>query len=290
MISSWSYAKNLSLYYGIFVAVILVIVLAIYVSVNTSISIRPAPLIQYNTYECLAGSAENNPTFKMFVLSESQAVQYSNSLCNNSAIQQHYSKVQAIWQRRDIDILRVIFDQPFDLMIAKPELVERPEIDLYETYIPIAEYLDYTSRFISLESPPQLTEEYLREKKLGLLYNPTSISGHKVPRETIKNSGLNENDINIQYYNSHFDLYRALIDGEVNIIGTGLVLSSSQLGARTHYTLPIKGGLKSPRWYLHPSLSHTELHCQIFSILKTKSEESEIIFEQSLMPIETCSH
>lgn len=288
MISSWSYAKNLSLYYATYVAVALAILCALYLLANSSVHIRPAPLVQYNTYECIANPDIDGDVFNLLAYSEVQAISYSDSLCEDAGISQRYHKVTSIWQHRDLDNLRVIFDKPFDLMTAKPELIERPEINLVDSYVPIAEYDSYDSYLISLTSMPQLNAEYLQGKSLALLDSPSSMSGHNAPRQAIKNAGIDEKILTIKYYNTHFDSYRALVEGEVDIVATGMVLPEGLLQQRKHHIFPIQQGLRSPRWYLHPSLIGSQVHCSVLDMLESKSSRSVLMFEKNLIALEVC--
>lgn len=285
---SWRQVTTIAKYYTRYAAAAAAVLGVVVAGALNSVSLRAVPAVQYNTYECAAGETLDAPEFRVLAYVEAQAVKHADALCEHPTIRRSYSRVHVMWRHRDLNEVRIIFDQQFDLLLTKPEFVERTDIDLIARYVPIAVYGDNTSRFISLQSQPKLTATHLSSRTLGLLDNPNSVSGHQVPRQAIRNAGIDERLLDIRYYETHGDLYAALIAGELDVIATGLALPDHHESEQPHFILPIQEGLKSPRWYLRPPLVDTPLHCHVVSILEEISANSDVIFEQGIEIVRDC--
>jgi hypothetical protein len=281
--------REFAIYYSRFaVAAVLVLGGAVAWALN-SVSLQPVPPVQYNTYECASGRNPSAAVFRVLVYAESQAIKHADALCRDAVVQERYGGVHTMWRHRDLSEVRISFDQQFDLLFAKPELVERKDIELVDHYVPIAVYADNTSRFVSLSSLPELSSAYFHGRKLGLLDNPNSVSGHQVPRRALRNVGIDERRLDVRYYETHEDLYSALLSGELDVIATGRALPESQHGGQPFLALPIQGGLKAARWYLRPSLVDTPLHCRIAGLLKEISDNSDTIVARGLKVARDCA-
>jgi hypothetical protein len=280
--------REFAAYYARFAAVALLVLGGAVAGALNSVSLRPVPPVQYNTYECATGGHSSAAVFRILVFAESQAVQHADALCRDQAVQERYGRVHVMWRHRDLSEVRISFDQEFDLLLAKPELVERNDIDLVDHYVPIAVYSDNTSRFVSLESLPELSADYFRGRTLGMLDNPKSVSGHQVPRQALRNAGIDERQLDVRYYETHEDLFYALLDHELDVIATGLALPDSHHGSQPLLVLPIQGGLKSPRWYLRPSLVDTVLYCHIVSVLQAISASSDHVAARGIKVARGC--
>jgi hypothetical protein len=244
-----------------------------------------APTVRYNTYLCTV-PGEGGGSLRILAYMETQAVRLVDALCSDPVVRALYSEVHATWRRNNISDSQILFDQQFDLLAAKPEMIEREDVPIFDSYVPIARYADNTSRFVSIRSTPELTQAYFDEKRLGLVDSSQSISGHVVPRQRLHNAGIDESGFAILYFHGHAALYRALIQGEVDVIGSGIQLPA---GGPKHYVLPIQGGLPGPRWYLHPRHIDTPLHCRISSALRESAMAVPRTYENSIELLRPCS-
>jgi hypothetical protein len=278
----WS---ELTAYYARYAAVAVVVLGAVVAGAINSVSLRHVPPVQYNTYECATGGHVSAAVFRVLAYAESQAVQHADALCRDPAVRGRYGRVHVIWRQRDLNEVRIFFDQEFDLLLAKPEWVELKDIDLVDHYIPIAMYGDNTSKFVALDYPPELSADYFHGRLLGMLDNAKSVSGHQVPRQALRNAGIGERQLDIRYYETHGDLLAALLEREVDVVATGLALPEPR---EVFFVLPIQGGLKAPRWYLRPSLVDSPLYCHIAAVLTAVSASSGSTSARGLRMVRDC--
>jgi hypothetical protein len=244
------------------------------------------PTVRYNTYLCSVPGEGVGGSLQILAYIESQAVRLVDALCRDPVVGALYSEVHATWRRDDINDSRILFDQQFDLLAAKPETIEREDLSIVDGYVPVARYGDNTSGFVSITSTPELTQAYFAERRLGLVDSPQSISGHVVPRQRLHNVGIDESGFEILYFHGHGELYRALLRGEVDVIGTGIQLPAA---GRQHYVLPIQDGLPGPRWYLHPRHLDTPLHCSVSSALRESAMAVPRTYESSVELLRLCA-
>lgn len=256
-----------------------------YLSVTDS-RVTSVPTVRYNTYLCTVPGEGVGGSLQVLAYIETQAIRLVDALCRDPVVRALYSEVHATWRRHDINDSKILFDQQFDLLAAKPETIEREDVSIVDSYVPIARYGDNTSRFVSITSKPELTQAYFDKKRLGLVESPQSVSGHVVPRQRLHNTGIDESRFTVLYFHGHGDLYRALVQGEVDVIGSGLQLPAR--GPR-HYVLPIQGGLPGPRWYLHPRHLDTPLHCSVSNALLESAMAVPRTYESSIELLRPCS-
>lgn len=250
--------------------------------------IKPVPPIRPNTYTCQVTGGVAGSSLQILTYSREQAIVLVDRLCQTDAVSLAYEEVFATWHRRKIDEYSLAFDQQFDLLATRPGPMELQASRIANAYVPLARYASNTSRFISLHDRPELSQKYFQSRRLGLIEAPDSLSGHIVPRLSLHNARIDESALAILYYDDHFDLYRALVDQEVDVIATGIQLPVDDHAAADHFTFPIQSGLAGPTWYLHPRLKDTSLHCLIARALTDLAKESTFAYERSLQVLREC--
>jgi hypothetical protein len=256
---------------------------------STDSRLAPAPTVLYNTYLCTVPHKKKGESLQILAYGPGQAMRLVNALCRDPAVQSRYREVHATWRREHIDESKVVFDQQFDLLAAKPESIEREDLSIVNSYVPIARYADNTSRFVSLRSKPELTQQYFDGKRLGLIESPQSVSGHLLPRQRLRNAGIDASRMTLLYFGDHIQLYRALIEGDVDVIGSGIELPADSADRPRHFVLPLQTGLAGPRWYLHPRLLDTQLHCAISDALYAGAMSTPFGYERSMKVLRPCS-
>jgi hypothetical protein len=250
--------------------------------------IEPAPPIRPNTHACRITDGATGRSLQILTYSRVQAAMLVDRLCRADAVRLAYEEVYVTWHRRRIDEYRLAFDQQFDLLISRPGPMELQTSRIANAYVPLARYASNTSRFISLNDMPEVSLDYFRSRRLGLIETSHSLSGHIVPRLRLRSAGIDESALAIRYYDDHFELYRALISREVDVIATGIQLPAEDVTAANRFILPIQGGLAGPTWYLHPRLTDTPIHCLITAALIDFAKESAFAYERSLQVLREC--
>lgn len=277
------------LLYGLALAIGLLLAWA---SAQQATAINPLPQRLYNSYHCLtpdsAGTQVRAPLriLDFFHLSTRPL---ADSLCNNPVIAAYYSGVEIIWMHRDQVDLRKLIDQDYELLFAKPELLERIESTAGNSYIPIVHYADYTSQLISLNSHPQLSNEYFRGKTLGLIDDPNSLSGYQIPKNALKQHQIDESTFEIVHYKSHDQLHRALLLGDVDVIASFSSLEHSA-ATSSKRTLNLQERLPGPHWYVLPELLDTAIHCQFEKLLRQYSRDVGNPYIANMTLARSCQH
>ena len=230
----------------------------------------------YNSYRCntsgnhqlLEGHNELR-ILDTFILNSNELVDY---LCVDDDIARRYSEVSVFWQHRDKIDLRELLNLEIDFFLAKPELLQRIELVEKSGYIAVASYPSYTSGFISVYDKPELVEAYFRDKRLGLIDDPSSLSGYQIPKAILHKEKIDDKLLNVVLYKSHDQLYEALFSGEVDVIASFVPDEKDPVYSKVKI-LPLQEQLLGPKWYLHPALLDTSIHCGIVEGLRRFTQD-----------------
>lgn len=194
------------------------------------------------------------------------------ALCDAPEVAALYSGVEMRAVHRDALDLRDLYDMGYEVVLAKPELIE-DITSVSDSYKLIARYPDYGSQFVSLRGMPELNREWWRGKILGLLDDPHSISAYQVPRAALRQWDL-EAVPEIVYFPTHSQLYSALVKGEVDVIA----IATTDYQAYGTFPLPqglvLADRIPGPGWYLHTDLLLTSIHCALLDALTVESRSS----------------
>ncbi len=289
MNNSWHLLRSLPVYYLLYgLAFVLVLLIALQIS-RQGPHVNELPLRAYNNYFCDTGASDNKPTFRILDLFKVEARLIADTLCNDQVIAQQFKRVEVSWVRRDQTDFRNIFEQRYHLLIAKPELLKRFNNDV-SGYSAIAHYDNYSSRLIALDSQPQLSAEYFHGKSLGLIDDPNSLSGYQIPKRALKEADIDESTMEIVYFKSHSEIMRALGRRELDLIAAHRPAGTKTTVAENEKSLLLQDQLPGPRWYLHPDLIETRVHCQTTAILSRVALSSPTPYLERLTISRDCSH
>lgn len=182
--------------------------------------IDPDP-VEYNTYEC-ATNSEATEVFRLHALDKKVGRDLVNVLCNNAQIRQGFGAVIAQWKHKNIEDTSLLHDKFYDLVVLPSYEVELSSIGRVAGYEKIASYASYDGYFVARAglTKPVLDINYWNKKKLGLLRNPRSRSGHVAPLVMLREHGVGNEIFSIERFESHLGLREALQQGHVDIIGS----------------------------------------------------------------------
>ncbi len=223
-------------------------------------SIAPIPPQTGQNLTCSTRLNGNQDSFKVYVTDVSIAQMAVDRLCVNEVVKRQYGQVTVIVGQSDYDTYRYINHGVVDLALVKSNAVQAFGADRIYGMTKLASYPDYSAFFIALRERPTLSKEYLLGKRLGLLDYPSSRSGHIVPKTIIQNLGLSESTISLVYYNTHQELRRALLAGEVDIISSYWANEDSETFSRS-YATPLQDSVSGMQWYLKMQMRNTDLYC-----------------------------
>jgi len=232
---------------------------------------------------------ENQKTLKVYDFSLYTGSDFLKALYEAPEIQQKFGVVRIQWRREEMEGLQQLNTHPYDLLVIKQSWMQKTSLDVIARYTEIASYQTYSGYLIAMNEPPQLTATYLEGKRLGLLDNPTSMSGHLVPRSALHEAGIEEQILMIRYYKAHSELRTALLNKEVDLIGSYWNEDDKKLFNIAN-RLEIKSDIGGSKWYLSPKLIDTPAHCAIVRILKKRADESKNAYFKKIQITRDCKN
>ncbi|HEB26173.1 MAG TPA: hypothetical protein ENI05_00145 [Porticoccus sp.] len=257
-------------HYWLYGVAFVVISIVVWLSAYSSISVKSLSQRSYNSYQCetVAGSASRpEQIFRILDLFILDADSLANALCQDPAFAQRYTQVNVSWMHRDQIDLRSLFNQQYELIFSKPELLNHLAEGVSDNYLALAKHADYASQLIALNTVPQLSNDYFRGKRLGLIDDPLSLSGYQIPKAALKKADIDDTLYEVISYKSHDLLHRALLLGEIDVMASFAPIGSVQ-NTTARKSLLLQEKLLGPRWYLQSELLEQEIHCRVITHLQ----------------------
>ncbi|WP_232370691.1 MULTISPECIES: PhnD/SsuA/transferrin family substrate-binding protein [unclassified Alteromonas] len=255
---------------------------------SKKIEFIPVPPQTGRTLTCQTELQNNLDTFSVYVTDGSIANMALERLCDNKIIKRQFGQVRVIVGQSDYDTFRYINHGVVDLALIKRNVVDAFGADQIYGLTLIASHPNYSAFFISQREKPLLEKEYLLGKRIGLLDYPSSRSGHIVPKTILQNLGLTENNVNIVYFNSHKDLRRALLAGEVDIISSYWAEEDAQILSK-NYATPLLKSVSGMQWFLKMQMQNTDLLCAMQSVVKDIADSHARPYYKTLVLVNGCS-
>lgn len=270
-----SYTNN---YYLLYAMSFLSVAALCWLSVQHGFSYSILESRDYDAYSCTTNSQRQLPAFHILDALYKGDAELADALCTLGPIAQRYSSIVVHRVHRDQLDLRSIYEQRYDLVLAKPELMQSTSGNIIADYQLIARYPNYGSQLVSLDGMPRLSLAYLANRTLGLLDDPNSVSSYQIPKAALRRKGIAEKALNIVYFKTHRQLYQALFDGEVDVVASILAEQDINSAVQLPPGLELAAGLPGPAWYIRAELFHTELHCELATTLQRIASGSDITY------------
>jgi len=239
-----------------------VLALAVYVAVAGH-ALRPLEVRDYDLRRCeLAGGGDG--VLRVLDAVYLEELGMLDTWCAADGPPWRYAALEVRSVHRDHLDLRELFEARYDLVLAKPELMSgrSPAGNLATEYALLAHYPPYGSQLVSLRGVPELSRAWLQGKRLGLLDDPNSVSAYQIPLAALREHDLVD-AVEIVYFRSYRELYRALFEGGVDVIPA--LLSAEGLGSAVQLPpgLVLQQTIPGPAWYLRRDLLDTPAHCEL---------------------------
>jgi hypothetical protein len=250
--------------------------------------LRQLEVRDYNIYSCDLDLNPTGPVLRVLDAVYKEDMVLMDIWCQAPDIAQHYSSIELLSVHRDDLDLRALYESRYDLILAKPELMSGSRAGKdgigYEL---IAQYPDYGSQLVSLKGTPELSAAWMKGKRLGLLDDPNSVSAYQIPKAALLSSGLT-GEMEIVYFRSYRQLYKALFEGQVDIIPALL----SEEGPESVLQLPpgliLEATIPGPAWYMHQELIQAPVYCDLLARLEQMARHAEVSYFQKLRIIRPC--
>ncbi|WP_018983806.1 PhnD/SsuA/transferrin family substrate-binding protein [Salinimonas chungwhensis] len=236
---------------------------------------------------CSDELSTNKDFLTVYLTENAVANSLRNSLCSNPVVARQFGTVRLIVGHNDYDTFRYINHGVADLALVKSNVIEAFRANLIYDYEVIAAHDNYSAYFIALREKPQLTKEYLIGKRIGILDYPSSRSGYIIPKTTLQSLGLNDENVSLSHYSSHGELRKALLSGEVDLIGSYWAEEDEQSLSRSYITALDKD-VSGMRWYLKMQTRNTDLRCALQSAITDTAKASSNSYYQNIDLIDRC--
>lgn len=281
---SFSYA---SFYYLFYVGAFLFVATLALLVLRQSIEYKVLLVQDYDGYRCLTGLTSSGDSFRILDAVYTGDTLLADRLCGNAVFTTTYNSVEVQREQRDAVDLRSIYELSYDLVLSKPELMERANSGDLPGYQLIAKFPAYGSQLVALDGLPRLERSYFAGRTLGLLDDPNSISGYQIPKAALRREGL-DGAIDIIYFKTHRQLFEALYAGTVDVVASIRMQHVPGDAFNLPPGLHLGEGLSGPGWYLHPDLYHTPLHCELARALESIAEDSPVPYLNQLQLVGSC--
>ncbi|GGW92184.1 hypothetical protein [Alteromonas halophila] len=239
--------------------------------------------------QCPTTISTNSESYDVYVTDASIAEMAIEKFCNNPVVKRQFGNVNVVVGQNDYDTFRYINHGVVDLALVKSNVVEAFGADDIYGFKNIASHPDYSAYFIALREKPELTKEFLLGKRIGILDYPSSRSGHIVPKTVLKSLGLTENNVELNYYNSHQELRSALLAGDVDIISSYWGSNDDAILSRNYATALIDN-VSGMQWFLKLQTRNTDLLCATQQVIQSISDMHPRSYYQNVTMMVECEN
>ncbi|WP_428819106.1 hypothetical protein [Microbulbifer sp. MCCC 1A16149] len=182
------------------------------------------PLLgDYHVYHCDTGGSGKG-SFNLLTVSSIFARAIADNLCRAPLMAGHYKSVSISWKPRQQLTAEEVLNEDYDLIWSREHSLRGlvPEYSSY--YESLLRYDQYKVFWFSRNDQPQLTREYFRDKKIGLLNDRLSHTFHLLPLASLKQLGVDISRQSLIYFDDASSLYRAFAQGDLDLVSGGLFL------------------------------------------------------------------
>jgi hypothetical protein len=252
--------------------------------------LRQLEVRDYSIRRCELVAGSGGPVLQILDAIYAEDLDLLNAWCRAPELARHFGALELRSVHRDHLDLRVLYESQYDLVLAKPELIEslgqaaREGID----YQLIAKYPDYGSQLVSLQGMPELNVVWMKGKTLGLLDDPNSVSSYQIPRAALHRSGLDDVP-KIRYFRSHREMYKALFEREVDVIPALLSKEGSDSVLQLPPGLVLEETIPGPAWYLRRELTQGSVYCDLLATLVTSSTHAKVDYFRDMQVVRPCN-
>lgn len=180
----------------------------------------------YHLYRCeTGGAASKSPVagdlFSILLVSSSHAREIADRLCNDPAMQRHYSGVEVSWKPRGHLSAEEILGEAYGLIWSRDHSMAGLVPEYGDYYEPLIRYDHYRVYWFSRGGAPELTAEYFHGKRIGLLNDKLSHTLYLLPLASLKGAGIEFSAENLIYFDDALSLYDAFARDELDLVSGG---------------------------------------------------------------------
>ena len=237
---------------------------------------------QVNTLRC--GSPDGQlMALVVIVGGQNQALEAADYLCPKLDILADTSDIQFLWGLDDGAMLKAAKTLPRKVLFTKPHIANHLAVKKLSPMARIGHYPPYGSYFVTLDGQSaQLSRAWFTGKRLGILGNESSRSGHLIPLEKLRTMGVDGQRIKLVKAESHQELRALLTQGRVDMIASYWGEGDKALFPSA-IAMPLIEGIEGAGWYMTERLIGTPIYDALVGYLRYSAEVSNNAYFQSLM-------
>jgi hypothetical protein len=230
--------------------------------------------VNINELSCNIGSSDK-PSFEGMVLNEKQAKEFLSQFCQVETFKSRYSSIVLKWSSYDHSLnIEKLRAQKYSLFVDSDMSVTKEDND--RKYRKLAKFPDYDVFFISKFEHQKIGSKEIAGKTLGLIDKVYSTSGRRIPEDYLSSLNISNSMIKFEYYSSHYELRKALINGEVDLISSyydNKVENELTEKLKIFYKSNI-GNSAGVAWYIPENIVNDKIGCYIEKFIKQQAKDS----------------
>jgi len=204
---------------------------------------------------------------------------FTGHICEWPEVKRRYGQVIYYWALDDIDFRVLLRSGDVALAYGRPHQFDDKIVEKTIGYTRIVSFPSYTWAFIETQKLNLTQAESFTELQIGLLRGEKSRSGYLEPLARLQQLGLSLKDLRVKFFASHADLRRALMNGEVDVIGSywNEELQQKFPQAIAHYG----GGVSGTAWYVQTNFLSTDIACEFQDLILAMGRMSDAEYWRS---------
>lgn len=214
---------------------------------------------------------------------QAQAQEAVDYLCPKLDILTETADIQFLWAFDDGAMLNAAKTLSHKVLFTKPHIANHMAVKKLSPMARVGHYPTYGSYFITSDgNTAQLSRAWFTGKRLGIIANQSSRSGHLIPLETLRTLGVDGKRIKLFKAESHGELRTLLSQGRVDVIASYWGKGDMALYANAIAT-PVKEGIEGAGWYMTENLIGTPFHDLFTGYLRYSAGVSSNAYFKSLV-------
>ena len=219
------------------------------------------------------------PSLVIYAEWPSKGEVFTKHICEWPQIKRRYGQVIYYWALDDIDFTVLLRSGDVALAYGRPHQFDDKIVAKTIGYTRIVSFPSYTWAFIETQKLNLNEAKSFAELQIGLLKGEKSRSGYLEPLTRLRQLGLRLKDLRVKYFASHNDLRTALMNGEVDVIGS---YWNDELQQRFPQAIAhFGGGVSGTAWYAQTNFLSTNVACEFQELILAMGRTSDAKYWRS---------
>lgn len=219
----------------------------------------------YYQYRCKTGNeAATRNELRILSVLPTWSADMAEQLCQADSIRNAYAGVTVSWKPRTLLSTADLVNERYDVIWNRHHFLTGLMPDFDNFYDTLLHYDNYSVFWFSQLSAPQMTAEYFRGKRIGLMNDDSSHTHNLLPLTSLKSiPGLGEEYTPV-YFDDAGSLYDSFYRGQIDLITGGLTFAGEGEVFRT----VLDNSATAATFFVRRQLDDPRQRCDIIAALK----------------------